>query len=91
VNCIIVSFDYNLAPEHKIEQMVEECYKAYKVIVSNSASLFSKVFLIIEFKIRKLMVAGDSAGGHLALNITSSAIKDNFRRPDGVLLIYPGK
>jgi acetyl esterase/lipase len=70
--------------------MTEECYKAYKLFVENCVPLFSKILINSDFKINKLIVAGDSAGGHLALNITSSAIKDNFRKPDGVLLIYPG-
>ena len=35
------------------------------------------------------MVTGDSAGGHLAIAVTSLAILRGFRVPDGILLHYP--
>ncbi len=39
---------------------------------------------------KKLIIAGDSAGGFLALNVTSSSIRNQVRKPDGVILTYPG-
>jgi acetyl esterase/lipase len=37
----------------------------------------------------KVVVCGDSAGGHLATAVTNLAILRNFRVPDGVILHYP--
>jgi hormone-sensitive lipase len=37
----------------------------------------------------KIVVTGDSAGGHLATAVTSLAILRGFRVPDGILLHYP--
>lgn len=37
----------------------------------------------------KIVVCGDSAGGHLAVAVTSLAILRDFRVPDGILLHYP--
>ena len=41
------------------------------------------------FKIKKLVVTGDSGGGLMCLNIIKHAIKNNLRVPDGVVLLYP--
>jgi acetyl esterase/lipase len=41
------------------------------------------------FRPRKVLVAGDSAGGNLTAAITVKAIEDGFKVPDGILLIYP--
>jgi len=37
----------------------------------------------------KIIVTGDSAGGHIAVAVTSLAILRGFRVPDGILLHYP--
>jgi acetyl esterase/lipase len=39
-------------------------------------------------KPEKIILAGDSSGGNLALLITIMAIERNFRVPDGLLLCY---
>jgi len=43
-----------------------------------------------EIKPKKIIIAGDSAGGTLAINITLRCIKFGIRIPDGLLLSYPG-
>lgn len=37
----------------------------------------------------KIVLVGDSAGGTLACGIVIKAIQSGFRRPDGLLLVYP--
>jgi acetyl esterase/lipase len=34
-------------------------------------------------------LTGDSCGGHFSIDIVRKAIKNNVRKPDGILLIYP--
>ncbi len=71
--------------------MIDECVKAYSLIVANITRLFSKNILTIDIKLRRIIISGDSAGGFLSLNVTASLIKNNLRKPDGLLLIYPCK
>lgn len=71
-----------MAPESKFPNIFEENYLTYKKIVQNCEKLFG-------FKINKLALAGDSCGGHFCLNIVKNCIKENIRKPDGLLLIYP--
>ena len=37
----------------------------------------------------KIILAGDSAGGNLAMALTIMCLERNFRLPDGLLLAYP--
>lgn len=39
--------------------------------------------------IKKFILAGDSAGGHLALSVTLLAMLRGFRLPDGIFVHYP--
>lgn len=39
--------------------------------------------------INHFILAGDSAGGHLAASVSLLATIRGFRRPDGILMIYP--
>ena len=41
-------------------------------------------------KPRKIVLVGDSAGGNLVAALTILAIMRNYRKPDGLILSYPG-
>lgn len=45
---------------------------------------------MLEIKPKKIIIAGDSAGGNLGIDITLRCIKFGIRVPDGLLLAYPG-
>lgn len=62
--------------------MVNECNKAYKILVNNLLKFF-------DFKINKIIICGDSAGGFFSLNLVNHLIKSNMKPPDGLILIYP--
>jgi acetyl esterase len=56
--CVVVSVDYRLAPEHKAPTAAEDCYAALCFTAQHAAALGIDASL--------LSVGGDSAGGNLA-------------------------
>jgi len=80
-DCVVVSVDYRLAPEHKFPAAVEDAYSATKW-TANSATSFSG-------DPRRIAVGGDSAGGNLAAAVSLMA-RDKHGPPIVFqLLIYP--
>ena len=79
-DCIVVSVDYRLAPEHKFPAAVEDALAAFNWVAANAHDLGGAPDMVA--------VAGDSAGGNLAAVIAqltrSQALKPAFQ-----LLIYP--
>ena len=62
-----------------------------KLILVNFSLVNLILFWIyLEIKPKKIIIAGDSAGGNLAIGITLRCIKLGIRMPDGLLLAYPG-
>jgi len=81
-NCVVISIDYKVAPQNKYPELFYESMHSYEKIVKNCEKLFN-------FKIKKLVLIGDSGGGHLCLSIMKYAISKSLRKPDGLVLIYP--
>ena len=40
-------------------------------------------------EIESVILAGDSAGGHLTMSVTNMCLVRGFRPPDGLLVLYP--
>jgi acetyl esterase len=80
-DCVVVSVDYRLAPEHKFPAAIEDAYSATKW-TANIATSFSG-------DPRRIAVGGDSAGGNLAAAVSLMA-RDKHGPPIVFqLLIYP--
>ncbi len=73
----VVFVDYRLAYKYKYPVPVEDSFSAYKYILKHIK------------KYNKIIVAGDSAGGCLAIDVIRKAKDLNLYIPDYLLLFYP--
>lgn len=80
-DCVLFSVDYKLSPEHKFPTALHECLYAYIWALQNA--------LRIGTLAEKVVFAGDSAGGNLAV-ATALLVNDlGIRKPDGICVAYP--
>ena len=77
----VFSVDYRLAPDHPYPAGLEDVWQAYNWLVTYNST--------IGMKIKKIVVAGDSAGGNFSVVLAIKCILENARRPDGLMLVYP--
>jgi len=79
--CVVVSVDYRMGPEHKFPAAVEDCVAATKWVLSGRD--------LANVDPRAVAVGGDSAGANLAAVVTHE-LKDSSSTPLSFqLLIYP--
>lgn len=82
-DAIVVAPDYRLAPEHKYPAANKDVKIAFDWVVKHSR--------LIGGSPNKIFIAGDSAGGHLAISLALD-IRDNstnYIQPQGVIAFYP--
>ena len=73
----VFSFDYRLAPENPYPTALEDALKAWNYL------------LLLGYGAREIIVAGDSAGGNLALVLTLSLKEQERILPRGLVLMSP--
>lgn len=78
---VVVSLHYRQAPEHKFPAAHEDAVAGYRWAVANARSLGADP--------RRVAVAGESAGGNLAINTAIAARDRGLPKPDHMLLVYP--
>ena len=78
--CVVVAVDYRLAPEHKFPAALDDCFDVTRWVASNAPAL--------RIDPKRLVLAGDSAGGNMATVIAS---KSRNGGPSVALqvLVYP--
>ena len=77
----VLSVDYRMLPENKRKLACMDAQATYRWILKNSPDGESPV--------EKLLVAGDSAGGNLALMLSSWSKRGADRRPDATIGFSP--
>lgn len=78
---VVVSVAYRLAPENKFPIAHNDSFAAYEWVVKNAAS--------IKGDPKMVAVAGESAGGNLAMNVAIMARDKGISAPKHILAVYP--
>ncbi len=73
----VLSFDYRLAPEHPYPAATEDAMKAWDYL------------MLLGYGARDVIVAGDSAGGNLALSLVFKLKEQQRLLPRGLVLMSP--
>ena len=80
-NCLVVSVDYRLGPEHKFPAAHDDAVSAYEWVVKNAASINGDP--------KRIAVGGESAGGNLAVATAMAARDRKMLMPVFQLAVYP--
>jgi epsilon-lactone hydrolase len=73
----VLAPDYRLAPEHPFPAAFEDVLDAYRLLLARG------------FSADRIVIAGDSSGGHLATALTAEACRTGLPSPAGVVLFSP--
>lgn len=78
---VVVSVHYRQGPEHKFPTAHNDAFAAYQWVLANAATLKGNAKMVA--------VAGESAGGNLACNVSMMARDRRIQVPVHQLLVYP--
>lgn len=78
---IFVSVEYRKAPEHKFPAAHDDAFAAYKWVLDHAGEFGGDP--------KRVAVAGESAGGNLAVNVSMRARDEKIQMPKYEVIIYP--
>ena len=78
----IFSIEYRLSPQTQFPFLFNDCIRSY---------LWILIFIesVLKCEVKKIIVSGDSAGGNLAVSLTTWCIENMVRKPDLIHIYYP--
>lgn len=80
-NAVVVSIDYRRAPEAKFPAQHDDALAAYRWALANAAS--------IKGDPKRVALAGESAGGNLAVATGVAARQAKLQMPAAIVAVYP--
>ena len=80
-DCIVVSFHYRQAPEHKFPAAHEDAIACYRWLLDHAADFNGDP--------ARIAIMGESAGGNLAANVSIAARDRGLPPPVHQVLVYP--
>ena len=80
-NAVVISVDYRQGPEHKFPAAHDDAYATYVWTLKNAASMNGDP--------KRIAVAGESAGGGLALATAIMARDKGAQMPVAIVSVYP--
>ena len=78
---VVISTDYRYAPKNKFPTAHDDTYSAYKWVLQNAGTYKGDT--------KKVAIAGESAGGNMAVSICLQAKKEGVQLPVYQVLVYP--
>ncbi|WP_163083099.1 alpha/beta hydrolase fold domain-containing protein, partial [Acinetobacter baumannii] len=78
---LVLAVDYRLAPEHPFPAALQDCLRAWQALSLGE--------LDAALDGRRLLVAGDSAGGNLAAALCLALRDGGAPSPAAQILLYP--
>lgn len=78
----VFSIDYRMPPLYRFPAAPYDCFIVYEFIVKYIKKYFN-------INPRKIILAGDSAGGNLACSLMGLILKYKLPPPHGIYLAYP--
>ncbi|WP_019931888.1 alpha/beta hydrolase [Nocardia sp. BMG111209] len=73
----VVSVDYRQLPDARIQDSIEDCLTAYRWLLTHGANP------------KRIVIAGDSAGGFLSFAVALRAVADGLPTPAGLVGLSP--
>lgn len=80
-DAVVISVEYRKAPEHPFPAAYDDAVSSYKWVLSHAGEFGGMA--------DKVAVAGESAGGNLAAEVTLAARDQKLQTPTMELLVYP--
>lgn len=77
----VLAIDYRLAPENPFPAGLDDCVQAFRYLVENGPSVHGPA--------QRCFIAGDSAGGNLALATLLALKAQGLRQPDAAIALSP--
>lgn len=78
----VFSIDYRMPPEHPFPTATNDCLRVYEFLLNH-------IHKYMNVHPKKIILAGDSAGGNLTFSLCAAIMKKNLPSPYGLYAAYP--